>query len=568
VVAVLVVGGCAPHAVRPTADRRDPANCPRITVRVTGEDGQPLSGVAVHSVASYWAGPDGAFYYEGGGRQERESQRVMTDASGLANVCNASVAANAERAEINATPEPSVWYGGFGATRAGSVSDLAVIATRDGWPRARVALGLGIGPLDIVLGPPRSVQLDVRSRCAPEGVTVRIDSSITPDAPHLARSGSQVTLSGLGPFAYTARVECCGSASDHAIDGATARGIVTLDTGSPAPHLATPIASLALGRETSCAVTTEGTVACWGGNAMGMLGDGSSLAQPRPVRVANLDEVAEVGVGSMHACARRRDGSVWCWGDNTGGQLGIGTSTGHDAVAKPIPGLVATSLSVGRRHSCAITADRQVACWGSNDYGQLGVGDRVEKTVPTPVIGLTDVEEVRAGTFHSCARVRGGAVKCWGWDSAGQLGDGGQGIAAYRTTPVLVNGARNVTQLALGVHHTCAKSGRDLVCWGEGTGLAPSKLLHTGDVELVATAMQTCIALTSGGVSCWTGSSRPIPVPGVVGKVVDLEVGDGHACALVADGSVVCWGSNTAGQLGDGACTRSYAPPSNAARVF
>jgi alpha-tubulin suppressor-like RCC1 family protein len=54
----------------------------------------------------------------------------------------------------------------------------------------------------------------------------------------------------------------------------------------------------------------------------------------------------------------------------------------------------------------------------------------------------------------------------------------------------------------------------------------------------------------------------------VVGKVIDLEVGDGHACALVADGSVMCWGSDGAGQLGDGVCTPSYAPPSKAARVF
>lgn len=301
---------------------------------------------------------------------------------------------------------------------------------------------------------------------------------------------------------------------------------------------------------------------------MGMLGDGSGLTQPTRVRVANLDEVEEIGVGNMHACARRRDGSVWCWGDNSRGQHGIGTSTGHDAVPKRVPGLVAISLSVGRRHSCAITADRQVSCWGWNDYGQLGVGDRVGRSVPTKVVGLTDVDEVRAGYFHSCARIHGGAVKCWGWDNDGQLGDGGHGSAVYRTTPVLVNGAGNVTKLALGVHHTCATSGRSLLCWGEGTRAVPSKLLYAPDFDLVATMTQTCVTPTSGGVTCWSGSSRPEPVPGVVGQVLDLAVGDGHACALLADRSVVCWGSNSAGQLGNGVCTPSYAPPSKPVRVF
>jgi alpha-tubulin suppressor-like RCC1 family protein len=233
-----------------------------------------------------------------------------------------------------------------------------------------------------------------------------------------------------------------------------------------------------------------------------------------------------------------------------------------------IPDLVASGLSVGSRHTCAVTADRNVMCWGSNDYGQLGVGDRVGRSAPTAVVGLADVDEVSAGSFHTCARIRGGAIKCWGWDNDGQIGDGGHGLAEYRTTPVLVNGARNVTQLVAGVHHTCAKSGANLLCWGEGTGPAPSKLLGVGDFERVSTRGQTCVTPASGGVACWTGSARPTPVPGVVGTILDLDVGDGHACAVVADGSVMCWGSDSSGQLGNGACTTSYAPPSKAVRVL
>ncbi len=546
VLAVVLLAGCASHAApRSARDPVDPPTCSPVTVRVVDETGAPLAGVDVHSRASFWVGPEGGFYYEGGGVAERTTAHVETDADGLAQVCDAGVAAETDRARINAIPQPSVWYGGMGAPRAGRVREVEIIAARDGWPRAYATMTplLGAGRVELVLGPPRSVELDVRSQCEPDGVTVAAGASRTLDPPQVTRaSGSRWRLSGLGPYEYKVSVACCGTERMHTIDARTATtgNVVVLDDGAlPRPRYSTPIASVAVGRESSCAVAVDGAVYCWGSDAMGLLG--ASLPQPRPVRVPQLDLVEDIGFGSQHACALRRDGSVWCWGDNSVGQLGGATTDGRTQVPLEVPGLRARALSVGSRHTCALTMERTVACWGWNDYGQLGLGDRVDRTEPTQIAGLADVEEVRGGMFHSCARVRSGAILCWGSDSHGQIGDSGQGIGAYRSSPVRVSGASNASHLELGLRHSCATIGRELVCWGGTYGAGPSRQLH-----------------------------RPatVSVPGETATVIASAVGDSHSCAVLADHSVMCWGSDTSGQLGDGVCTRSYEPARKPVRVL
>ena len=80
----------------------------------------------------------------------------------------------------------------------------------------------------------------------------------------------------------------------------------------------------------------------------------------------------------------------------------------------------------------------------------------------------------------------------------------------------------------------------------------------------------TC-ALADGAVWCWGWNNHgqlgredgsalvPGPVEGLQG-VVDLAVGDTHACVRLGDGSIVCWGDNERGQLGDGTRRSSSRP--------
>jgi len=87
------------------------------------------------------------------------------------------------------------------------------------------------------------------------------------------------------------------------------------------------VAALATGSSHTCAVLRDGTVACWGLNGYGQLGDGSSVNTSRPVAVTGLSGVAVVAAGYGHTCALLHDDIGAHWGANGFGQLGDGTTT-------------------------------------------------------------------------------------------------------------------------------------------------------------------------------------------------------------------------------------------------
>lgn len=198
-------------------------------------------------------------------------------------------------------------------------------------------------------------------------------------------------------------------------------------TPTPVPGLA-GVAQLALGEYHSCARLTDGTAQCWGNNNQsGQLGDGTKLDKPTPTPVLGLADVVELAVGGWHGCAVSTGGTVQCWGDNSAGQLGDGTSgPGNLQPAPvPVPGLTGVvELALGSHHSCARLTDGTVQCWGDNYHGQLGDGTKQQRSTPTPVPGLAGVVELVAGSNHGCARLTGGAVQCWGHNENGKLGDG------------------------------------------------------------------------------------------------------------------------------------------------
>jgi hypothetical protein len=64
-----------------------------------------------------------------------------------------------------------------------------------------------------------------------------------------------------------------------------------------------------------------------------------------------------------------------------------------------------------------------------------------------------------------------------------------------------------------------------------------------------------------------TAAHTATPVAGLTG-VTALDVDTNHACAVVADTSVQCWGSNSFGELGDGTKTNALSPVAVAALSF
>ena len=213
----------------------------------------------------------------------------------------------------------------------------------------------------------------------------------------------------------------------------------------------------------SCALLSSGKVQCWGNNTLGELGHGTSTAylsqRPNaigPVELSANAKAISIAPSSSMACALLTTDEVQCWGHNALGALGIGSTDPVIASSSHIPdsthdlgsasdddiaasGLVGLGtnqkildLSVGYNHTCAVIQDPQngdeLKCWGGNSNMERGYGTSAPTAGLTPVgysaVSISPVASVSAGAGHTCAVLKSGDVKCWGGNTTGQLGLG------------------------------------------------------------------------------------------------------------------------------------------------
>jgi alpha-tubulin suppressor-like RCC1 family protein len=269
---------------------------------------------------------------------------------------------------------------------------------------------------------------------------------------------------------------------------------------------------ISAGESHTCALVESGRVACWGSNTFGQMGDGSWVSPVRvPVWVSGISDAIAISAGGGHTCALRRDGGVSCWGRNADGELGDGT-TDDPLVPVDVVGLSeVVEVAAGGAHSCARAGGR-VLCWGANRSGQLGDGTTEDRHLPTAVLSLSDAAALSGGGAHTCVRRETGGGVCWGRNAEGQLGDG---TTAPRATFAAVDGSSDMTILDAGSHHTCARLGGALVCWGynsegqvgDGSTVdraVPTAVVGIEDARLVcAGTHHTCALVGDGSVACW-----------------------------------------------------------------
>jgi alpha-tubulin suppressor-like RCC1 family protein len=371
--------------------------------------------------------------------------------------------------------------------------------------------------------------------------------------------------------------------------------------------------SISSGSHHSCVLLDNAYVRCWGYNGSGQLGYGNTTQigdNEHPYTAGNVNLVGnaiQVVTGGYHTCALLDSGFVRCWGINANGQLGYGT-TDNVGDGEPVAsqgyvnlGGRATKISAGSQHTCAVLTTGKVRCWGRNDNGQLGYGhsnnvgdnEAVWTAGDVSVGGL--VKDVAAGGYHTCALLTTGKVRCWGLGDHGQLGYGNTteiGDNEHPSTVGEVDVGGPVKQLSTGHFHTCALLETGTVrCWGYNASgqLGYGNGIHIGDNETPASAgdvdvgetvlqvvasktednrwgySHTCALLSSGGVKCWglnnhgqlgygntTNLSRPSASTVDLGgaSAYALSGGSSHTCALLNTGKARCWGYNTNGQLG------------------
>jgi alpha-tubulin suppressor-like RCC1 family protein len=180
------------------------------------------------------------------------------------------------------------------------------------------------------------------------------------------------------------------------------------------------------------------------------------------------------------------------------------------------------------------------AGWGQNGHGELGAGYRNGfSTLPLSVRGLSGIESLVAGYNFSLALLGDGTVRSWGGNTFAQLGDGSR---AESDALVPVAGLSGVTALAAGGATAMALlSDGTVMTWG---GNAYGELGN---------------GTTGKGVENGTASPIPIPVKGLSG-VVAIAAGGADDVALLGNGTLMAWGENRNGQLGDGTTVEKDVP--------
>jgi alpha-tubulin suppressor-like RCC1 family protein len=289
---------------------------------------------------------------------------------------------------------------------------------------------------------------------------------------------------------------------------------------------------------------SPGTVFGWGENADGQLGDGTKMPSSTPVALSGLSDATAIAAGGNFGLALLSNGTVMAWGNNGAGQLGDGTTTNNPALA-PVTGLSGViAIAAGNFHGLALLSNGTVMSWGDNAEGQLGAGtfSGPEKcganacsTTPVAITGLSGVRSIAAGAGHSLAVLSSGSVVTWGQNNDGQLGDG---TTAKSPTPVPVTGLSGATAVAGGYQHSLALlADGSVMAWGN------SAVGQLGD------------GVFSGPETCETScSTKPVAVTGL-SNATAIAAGWGHSMALLSDGTVMAWGRNGFGELGDGTHT-------------
>jgi uncharacterized repeat protein (TIGR02543 family) len=270
------------------------------------------------------------------------------------------------------------------------------------------------------------------------------------------------------------------------------------------------------------------------------------------------ETIISVSLGYNHSSALTSKGRLFVWGSNGSGQLGestiLRTTSPIDITSRfnLKAGETIVSVSLGDSFSVASTSIGRVYTWGNNVYAELGIGTKDYDTHSNPIritgnFYLEEDEtivEVVAGDSHSSIITSLGNLYTWGCNNYGQLGDGTsveRNTVAEITNQFNLEVGETIFKVSLGKFHSSAITsyGR-IFTWG----LNGSSQLGDG----------TSIS-----------KSKPVEITNYFNleadeTIVDISLGDSHSSAVTSFGRIFTWGSNGAGQLGDGTNTKRSIP--------
>jgi alpha-tubulin suppressor-like RCC1 family protein len=256
-------------------------------------------------------------------------------------------------------------------------------------------------------------------------------------------SNASKVVGGLSFFCSilsTDHVDCWGANSD----GELGNGTTTESDVPVAVKKITTAKSVISGTEslTNCALLSTGAVDCWGYNAYGELGDGTTTNSDVPVAATGIktatslaEDISTEGDGFGY-CALLKTEHIECWGYNSYGELGNKKTTESNVPVAVKKIKTAASIVGGDEGYCAVLKNESLDCWGRGDYGELGNGSGTSSDVPVAVATITTGSKVVSGYLEYCSLLKTtGSVDCWGYGGSSQLGNGSMSDA---NTPVAV----------------------------------------------------------------------------------------------------------------------------------
>ena len=323
-------------------------------------------------------------------------------------------------------------------------------------------------------------------------------------------------------------------------------GIASIRTNASQIGLDSKLIDISVGDNFACAVTVEGKLYCWGE----FINNSSTINSASPTLISSVTNVKAVSVGKAAVCVLTSD--VYCFGSSV-------SSNDFTLVARSSS---ASSISVGDDFVCFVVANA-VRCFGDNSQGQLGVGTSAATSGVVDVIGISDAVKVTAGAQHSCVVSSVGTVYCWGDNSSSQITSG----VSDQLTRVPVSFSKSVG-ISAGSRFTCAMMlDASIKCLGDSasgqsalktSSATPLSSPSTRDLASISSGTDTTCVIDKTGVLRCFGELEPELLP--TQRFSKVAVGSVSACSITADGAVLCWGSNSSGQLGDNTNKTAVAP--------
>jgi alpha-tubulin suppressor-like RCC1 family protein len=349
----------------------------------------------------------------------------------------------------------------------------------------------------------------------------------------------------------------------------------------------------------ACALIDGGTIRCWGVNMSGELGDGSTVDRSTPVSVSGITNATQVALGRHHSCALLQDHTMRCWGRNTNAQLGVLRSAPQVTPVIPAGAGVAEQIAAGASFTCLRRADHTVACWGLLPRTPFGIAaDATEADADSShaLAGMTDAVDLAASDAGiAIARANGTLVAYEDNGDARPMpgefthasivefacgvqrdgrpfcvdGPSGEG-SRPRTVGPTDRWLAGIADIQSGRNWGCAltESG-ELWCWGtDGRGASasgsfadvsvpqridvfgqPVSAVHEHSVTPVFGDTTFCRIVEGVELRCPIPNSDPVETQAPA-RISSVAIGNDHACMVLENHRVFCFGHNDHGQLG------------------